>query len=272
MIGGIALVTGGGSGIGRDCVLAYANEGVRGIVIADIDEKAALSTANASRELAVNADFEALAVRVDVSNEESVNNLMDKTIKTFGRIDYFVNSAGVGVTLPAEIGLSSVEEFERFFQVNTKGTFLCVRAATQAMKQQEPKIVEGRLGPRHIGRGVIINMASCNAFMATPNITQYTVAKHAVLGMTRNAALDNAKYGIRVVAVCPSWVDTPMVDRAMAGDPSLKPLIERAVPLGRIASAEEVSDVVMFLSSHKASYITGVGWIVDGGATLTVHV
>ncbi|KAI1078225.1 hypothetical protein F5B20DRAFT_582456 [Whalleya microplaca] len=272
MLSGIALVTGGGSGIGRDCVLAYAHEGVRAIVIADINEEAALSAANASRELATNTDYEALAVRVDVSNEESVKSLVDTTVKTFGRIDYLVNSAGLGVTLPAEIGDASVEELDRFFHVNVRGTFLCIRAATQAMKQQDPRVVQGRLGPRPIGRGVIINLASCNAFMATPNITQYTVAKHAVLGMTRNAALDNAKYGIRVVAVCPSWVDTPMVDRAMAGNPALKPLIESAVPLGRIASAEEVSDVVTFLSSHKASYVTGVGWIIDGGATLTVHV
>ncbi|KAH6656003.1 hypothetical protein BKA67DRAFT_690700 [Truncatella angustata] len=271
MLGGVAIVTGGGSGIGRDCTLAYAYEGVRAIIVADIDVDAAQSSADESRKLAIHQDFEAIAFHVDVSSETSVNDMVSAATKRYGRLDYLVNSAGIGVQNPAEIASSSVDELDRFHNVNVKGTFLCVKAATRVMQGQERRVIQGRTGPLDVGRGSIINLGSCNSFMATAYITQYTVAKHAVLGLTRNAALDNAKYGIRVNAVCPSWVDTPMIDRAIEGDKSLKSHIDSVVPLGRIASPEDVSNVVMFLSSDKSSYVTGVGLIVDGGATLTVH-
>lgn len=143
------------------------------------------------------------------------------------------------------------------------------------LKQEARTITTGlRPGsaPRQIGRGVIINLGSCNSVMATPKLTPYTTAKHAILGLTRNAALDNAKYGIRVVAVCPSWVDTPMIDRAKLGDAGLQARIEKTVPLGRIATQQEVSDVIVFLSSYRASYITGTTYIIDGGATLSTAV
>ncbi|RAL07199.1 SDR family NAD(P)-dependent oxidoreductase, partial [Aspergillus homomorphus CBS 101889] len=116
-----------------------------------------------------------------------------------------------------------------------------------------------------IGRGCIINLGSCNSYIPTRGITQYTTAKHAVMGITKNAALDNAVHGIRVNAVCPSWVQGPMMDRALEGSPSLKEEVLKVIPLGRLALPEEVSEAVMFLSSPGASYITGVGWIIDGG-------
>ncbi len=169
--------------------------------------------------------------------------------------------------------------------------FLAVRAETRAMKKQEPRLLSSKNPKRGESRGVIINMGSCSSYAATPQMVQYTTSKHAVLGLTRNAgericssltarriiwhafllALDNAEFLIKVNSVCPSWVETPMVKEAVEGNPALKAFIEKCVPMGRIAQADEIADVVMFLSSPRSSYVTGSGWIVDGGTTLTVH-
>ncbi|PQE12338.1 Short-chain dehydrogenase reductase SDR protein [Rutstroemia sp. NJR-2017a BVV2] len=270
-ITGFALVTGAGSGIGRDTAIAFAIEGAAGVLFADIDENTATEAANESRNLAQNPSYQAYSIRVDVSDEASVVSMVNFAVEKFGKIDYCVNSAGVGVEHPLEIAEASVAEFERFWNVNVKGTLLCLKAESAAMKKQDIVTVPTRSGPRNIGRGTIINLGSCNSYMATPKIVQYTSAKHAVLGMTKNAALDNAPYGIRVNAICPSWVDTPMVARAVEGDPSLGELMKRTIPMGRIAQQQEVSDIIMFLSSPRSSYVTGAGWIVDGGTTLQLQ-
>ena len=200
----------------------------------------------------------------------------------------------VGVEDPKEVAAASLAEFERFYSVNVKGTLLCLRAVSAAMKEQKIKSIMGRSGLRDVGRGVIINLGSCNSYVATPNIIQYTSSKHAILGMTRNAgtsfaafssnlqytathfanllkALDNAPHHIRVNAICPSWVDTPMVKKAVAGDPKLAEMMTKIVPMNRIARPEEISDVILFLSSPRSSYVTGAGWLVDGGTTLQVQ-
>ncbi|KAI2602117.1 hypothetical protein GGR54DRAFT_625628 [Hypoxylon sp. NC1633] len=272
LMDGIALVTGAGSGIGLDCAVAFGVEGASGVVFADIDIAAAHRAAEQSKSTATNPAYRVLAVHVDVSNEGSVQRMVDRVREEFGRIDYSVNSAGIGVQQPRPVAETCMAEFERFFSVNVKGTMLCVRAVSQAMKEQEYRVSEGRTGPRNAGRGSIINMASANSFVAMPEIVQYTAAKHAVLGITKTAALDNAPHGIRVNAVCPSWVETPMADKAFAGNPDMLAAISDGIPMGRIACAEEVSDVVLFLSGPKASYVTGAGWLVDGGTTLRMKI
>ncbi|GLB08937.1 hypothetical protein AtubIFM57258_004846 [Aspergillus tubingensis] len=272
-IDGFALVTGAGSGIGRDCAIAYAIEGAAGVAFADLDPVAATAAAEESKSLATNPDYRALTIEVNVRDPDSVQEMVDTVVMAFGRIDYSVNSAGVGVEQPAEISKASVREFERFMDVNVKGTLLCVRAVSAQMKQQEARYFSLRKSTpaRSCGRGVIINLGSSNSYVATPNIVQYTASKHAVMGITRNAALDLAPYGIRVNSICPSWVETPMIERAVAGDPNLAFVMSRVVPMGRIATKEEVSDVLMFMSSPRASFVTGAGWMVDGGATLQLQ-
>ncbi|GAQ46571.1 hypothetical protein AtubIFM55763_001955 [Aspergillus tubingensis] len=272
-IDGFALVTGAGSGIGRDCAIAYAIEGAAGVAFADLDPVAATAAAEESKLLATNPDYRALTIEVNVRDPDSVQEMVDTVVMAFGRIDYSVNSAGVGVEQPAEISKASVREFERFMDVNVKGTLLCVRAVSAQMKQQEARYFSLRKSTpaRSCGRGVIINLGSSNSYVATPNIVQYTASKHAVMGITRNAALDLAPYGIRVNSICPSWVETPMIERAVAGDPNLAFVMSRVVPMGRIATKEEVSDVLMFMSSPRASFVTGAGWMVDGGATLQLQ-
>ncbi|RYP20628.1 hypothetical protein DL765_002699 [Monosporascus sp. GIB2] len=291
-IDGFALVTGAGSGIGRDCAIAYAIEGAKGVAFADINAEGALAAAEESKTVATNPDYQAISIQVDVSDEASVEQMVKATIAKFGRIDYNVNSAGVGVENPRIVSEASVPEFQRFFDINVKGTLHCLKAVSSQMRTQAPRILPSRSNSdgRNCGRGSIINLGSSNSYVATRHVVQYTTSKHAVLGMTRNAgkryikssvvqvplarlvnrlvALDLASDGVRVNAICPSWVETPMVERATAGDPDLAPLMKRAVPLGRIALREEISDVIMFMSSPRSSYVTGAGWMVDGGTTL----
>ncbi|KAL9091249.1 MAG: hypothetical protein Q9159_001544 [Coniocarpon cinnabarinum] len=267
----IGLITGGGDGIGRGCAFALAQAGFGGLVIADINETNAQATAELSKQYASSPDYETTVIKTDVSSEESVEGMVDETMRRFGRIDASVHCAGVGVEKPGAIDQASVSEFTRFFDVNVKGTFLCTKHVSRAMRLQKRSTVASTLGfaSRDVGRGSIINLGSAFSFVAAESLVQYVSAKHAVLGVTKTAAADNAKHGIRVNTVCPSWVDTPMISRAMAGDPGLQGMIERVVPLGRMATVDEVAELVVFLSGPSSSYLTGTSLAVDGGITAT---
>ncbi|PSN60582.1 NAD(P)-binding protein [Corynespora cassiicola Philippines] len=271
LIDGVALVTGAGSGIGRECCMAYASHGARAVVMADLNYSAALETARESKIHATHADYEALAIAVDVGDPESVDQMVAAAVQAFGRIDYSINSAGVGVQKPAPVDEADLEEMNRFWKVNVLGTLNCIKAVSKIMKLQKVRKSTTRGKTRDVGRGVILNLGSCSSFMATPEIVQYTTSKHAVMGMTKNTALDLAKHGIRVNAICPSWVETPMVNAAVEGNPSLSKLMEASIPMARIAKVEEIADVVVLMTSPLSSYVTGVGWIVDGGTTLQLH-
>jgi len=271
-IDGYALIIGGGSGIGKVCALAFAKEGAAGVIVADIDLDAAQQVAAASETQATNAKFMAKAVHTDVTQEESVKLVTTQMQQWFGRIDYCVNCAGIGVQLANEVAQADVPEFDRFLDVNVKGTLLVMRYVSAAMKLQEPRPVDEGLAARGTTRGAIVTLGSAQSFASAPGMIQYTTSKFAVLGLSKNAALDNATHGIRVNCLCPSWVDTPMVQKAVDNVEGLKQFIEAAVPLGRMARPEEIADCALFLCSPRSSYVTGCGFIVDGGTTLTVHV
>ncbi|KAI1817434.1 hypothetical protein GGS20DRAFT_591879 [Poronia punctata] len=268
-ISGNALVVGGGSGIGRACATLLAKEGAEVIVVADIVIQAAIDAVAECRRVAVNKKFRAEAFHVDVTQESSVHSLVEKTVQNFGRVDYCVNCAGIGVQRATDIAGMPLDEFRRFLDINTIGTFLVTKEVSIVMRAQEPRAVAHGSPGRGTTRGSIVNLGSGSSLIATPGVLPYTTSKHAVLGLCKNSALDNAPYGIRVNCVCPSWTDTPMVQQAASGVEGLASLINSAVPLGRIAMPEEIADAVVFLCGPRSSYVTGCGFIIDGGTTLT---
>ncbi|KAI0861220.1 NAD(P)-binding protein [Xylaria cubensis] len=266
---GFSLVIGGGNGIGQACALAFSKAGTRGVMVADIDLEKAKAVVAECKRVSTRSEFRADVIHVDVTLESSVQGAIAHTVATFKRIDYCIVSAGIGVRDAKEMSDADTAEFSRFFQVNVQGTFFVVREVSAAMKLQEPKANDNVSGKRGYSRGTIVILGSVASFLSQPRQVQYTASKHAVLGIARNAALDNIAYDIRVNCLCPSWVDTQMVRHALDTVPGLQRMIEGAVPMGRLAQPEEIADTAMFLCSPNSSYITGSSFIVDGGTTLT---
>ncbi|KAI0102493.1 NAD(P)-binding protein [Nemania sp. FL0031] len=270
---GVALVTGAASGIGKEVALAFAESGVEGVVLADINEQGAKEAAEECKKYANATNFRAIAIQVDVTEEASVQNMVDTAVREFGRIDYNVNSAGMGNMSGAVISNLKIDTFSETFEVNVKGTMLCNRAVAKIMASQEPLSYTGRHGTRSLGRGSIVNLASVNSYIAAPGMTSYTASKHAVIGLTKSSdmTIDCQKDNIRVNAVCPSWVDTPMNHASLERVPQLAQMIKAFSPLHRVANVEEVADYIIFLCSPSASYINGTGLVIDAGMTVSAH-
>ncbi|RYP78474.1 hypothetical protein DL769_003179 [Monosporascus sp. CRB-8-3] len=267
-ITGYAFIAGGASGIGRACAIGLAKEGAAGIVIADLNLEAAKQVAAECKAEATMAEFRVDALYLDVTREDSLKIAIDHVLGMFGRIDYCVNCAGIGVQSTREISEANAAEFRRFLEVNVEGAFLLTRSVSAVMKRQELKPDGSNSSGRGQGRGVIVNLGSASSFVATPCMVQYTTAKHALIGLTKNAALDNAAHGIRVNCVCPSWVDTPMIQRAKDGGVDIDSLVKAAVPLGRIAKPEEILPVIVMADQQKPSenpdLLVSAGYISTG--------
>ncbi|KAL7794099.1 hypothetical protein V8C43DRAFT_305140 [Trichoderma afarasin] len=186
-INGNAFIVGGGSGIGRACALGLAKDGAKGIVIVDMNLEAASRVAAECRDIATAINFRAESLKVDVSQEESVARATKYMVDTFERIDYCINCAGIGVQLARGISEADFNEFSRFLRIHVEGTFLLVRSVSAAMQLQELKPVDPANPGRGGTRGSIVTLGSGNSFAAAPHLVQYTAAKHAVLGVTKNA-------------------------------------------------------------------------------------
>lgn len=273
---GFALITGAAAGIGKDTAFAFAEAGVQGVAFADVNEQGAQEAAEESRKYATNAEYKTLVLKVDMSDEVGVQEMVDRTVKEFGRIDYAVNSAGLGNVSGAMTPNLKLDVFNKTIDVNVKGAVYFARAITAIMAAQDELIHTSgsRYGntTRTLGRGSLVFLGSVNSYITSPGMLNYTTSKHAIVGITKSVAMDCLKSKIRVNAVCPSWVDTPMNHATIQRVPQMEQLIKMISPLGRVASTEEVVDYIIFLCSPSATYINGTGLTVDAGITLGVQV
>ncbi|KAL9004105.1 MAG: hypothetical protein Q9180_009862 [Flavoplaca navasiana] len=267
----IVLITGAAGGIGEETAFAFAEAGVSAIAFADIDEQKAAQVAETSKGFATNKDYRTLVLPVDVTDPTSVQHMVDETSRVFGRIDHNVNAAGIDNDSHSPISDSTIEDFDRVMNINAKGILTCTRAVSKAMLAQESRTVKTRSGTRDIGKGSIVNLGSANSYAAIPGKVAYVASKHAMMGITKTAALDLTSQGVRVNAVCPTWVRTPMFEEECSKNPQLQEMVKTLSPLGRAAEPDEIAGLILFLCGPAASYVTGTGLVVDAGLTLTVH-
>lgn len=241
----VAIVTGGSFGIGRATALAFSKKGAK-VVIADWSED------NETLNLIKDAGGEAIFVKCDVSKASDVKAMVEKAISTFGRLDYAFNNAGIeGVTAPVQD--CSEENWDKTIGVNLKGIWLC-------MKYEIPEILKQ-------GKGVIVNCASIAGLVGYSGLPAYAASKHGVIGLTKTSALECAKLGIRVNAVCPGAIKTPMIDRLTGKKKEVEQQFAAMEPIGRLGQPEEVANAVTWMCSDEASFITGHAMAVDGGWT-----
>ena len=246
--GQVALVTGGAAGIGRSTALAFAAIGIQ-VVVSDVDVAGGEATAELIRAAGGQASF----VPCDVTRDAEVAALVATVVEHHGRLDYAFNNAGVEFEKGFLAG-GTEHEFDTIMGVNVKGVWLCMKHELAQMLRQ--------------GSGAIVNAASVAGLTAAPKMSIYCASKHAVLGLTRSAAIEYAKKNIRVNAVCPGVIDTDMFRRAYESDPKKGEFAAAMHPLGRIGKPEEVAAAVLYLCSDVAAFTTGVALPVDGGVTV----
>lgn len=247
----VALVTGAAAGIGRSTALLFAAEGAK-VVVSDVDEKGGNETATMIK---ANGD-EAVFVKADVSKAKDVAALLATALKTYGRIDCACNNAGIEGKI-VSFHEQTESNFDAIMAVNVKGVFLCLKAEIEHMRQS--------------GGGAIVNLSSVAGLIGFPGLSPYVASKHAVVGMTRNAALEYGKEGIRVNAICPGGIDTRMLDsladQASGGKLSTHDMMDPLHPIGRIGKSQEVAELIVWLCSDRAGFVTGAAVPVDGGYT-----
>ena len=243
--GKVCVITGAGAGMGREAALLFAEEGAR-VCVADVDADAAERTAAEARD--------AFPVRVDVAEAQSVRAMYDETKARYGGIDVLYNNAGISPADDASILETEVDAWQRVQDVNTKGVFLCC-------KHGIPHLLER-------GGGSVINVASFVALVgaATSQIS-YTASKGAVLSLSRELAVQFARQGVRVNALCPGPVETPLLLRIWGDDPGAAQRRLVHLPMGRLAKPREIVNAALFLASDESSYVNGATFLVDGGLT-----
>ncbi len=239
----VAIVTGGAFGIGRATALDFAWNGAK-VCVADVVDDS--HTVDAIRS----EGGEAIFCHCDVSSEADVRAMVEKTVSTFGRLDFAFNNAGIeGHTDNTQ--LCTAENWDRTLGVNLRGVWLC-------MKYEIPEMLKQR-------KGAIVNCASIAGLVGFAGLPAYVASKHGVVGLTKCAAIENAKTGIRINAVCPGVIHTPMIDRTTGKNKAVEKMYEDMEPVGRMGEPEEVADVVMWLCSDSSSFVIGDAIAVDGG-------
>ncbi|GAB3401721.1 SDR family oxidoreductase [Massilia agilis] len=245
--GKVVLVTGAAAGIGRATALAFGRAGAC-VVVAD----SSVDGGHATAAMIVEAGGKALYVNANVTRASDVEALVDKAVSRYGRIDCAVNNAAIEEEQAGMLDTDDAQ-YDRIMGVNVKGVWLCMKAELRQMMQQ--------------GGGTIVNMASVAGLVALPTRSLYTASKHAVVGLTKSAAVEYARAGIRVNSLCPGAVRTPMFARMLERDPQLEEKLKDTYPMGRLAEPAEVANAVMWLCSDQSSFVTGHQLAIDGGLT-----
>ena len=243
--GKVCVITGAGGGMGREAALLFSDEGAQ-VCVADVDGAAAEQTASDARD--------AFAIEVDVADAESVRGMYEETARRYGGIDVIYNNAGISPADDASILETEPDAWQRVQDVNTKGVYLCCKYGI-------PHLLEG-------GGGSVINVASFVALVgaATSQIS-YTASKGAVLSLSRELAVQFARQGVRVNALCPGPVETPLLLRIFGDDPAAYERRRVHLPMGRLAKPREIVNAALFLASDESSYVNGATFLVDGGLT-----
>jgi NAD(P)-dependent dehydrogenase (short-subunit alcohol dehydrogenase family) len=246
--GKVVLVTGAAGGIGRATALAFGRAGAC-VVVADLS----VDGGHATAAMIVEAGGKALFVQTNVTRAADVEALIDKTVSYYGRLDCAFNNAGIE---EEHLALADTDEalFDRIMNVNVKGTWLCMKYQIRQMLKQE-------------GGGSIVNTASVAGLVGAPTQAVYAASKHAVVGMTKTAAAEYGRDGIRINSVCPGVINTPMLARALERDPARQKKLRNLHPIGRFGDVTEIANAALWLCSEQASFVTGHQLAVDGGLT-----
>ena len=245
----IALITGAGSGIGRATSLVMAREGAT-LVVSDINAEGGEETLSAVKDLGADGIF----VHADVSKSDDVQALIAQAVQTYGRLDCAYNNAGIEGYMAGRLHEYPEDTWDRLIDINLKGVWLCLKHEIPQMLQQ--------------GGGAIVNTASAAGLVGSRRLSAYVASKHAVVGLTKAAALEYAADGVRVNAVCPGIIDTPMVQRLIGGrEADYEATIPARQPIGRLGTPAEIAESVAWLCSDAASLVTGLAMAVDGGFT-----
>jgi NAD(P)-dependent dehydrogenase (short-subunit alcohol dehydrogenase family) len=245
--GQVALITGAASGMGLSSARAFADAGAA-VVLADANPSALEAATNTLGQ----GGRKALAVTCDVSDEEQVATMLGHTVATFGRLDMAFNNAGIQVP-PSDAADEAAEAFDRVNAIDLRGVWACMKHELKQMREQ--------------GSGAIVNCSSLGGLVGLPSRAAYHASKHGVIGLTRSAALEYAPRGIRINAVCPGTIDTPMVSDMLEKQKDAMAEIMKQQPIGRLGRADEIAAAVLWLCSPGASFVIGVALPVDGGFT-----
>lgn len=246
MSGEIVLVTGAASGIGRATAIAFAQAGATAVVVADIDQAGGDETVRQVVKAGARSEF----VRTDVSKKDDIDRLVEHTVRQYGRLDVAVNNAGIEGRSAPLVDLTEAD-WDTVLDVNAKSVFLSMHAELPHMIAQ--------------GSGAIVNVTSIAGMVGFTWISPYVASKHAIIGLTKTAALEVAKKGVRVNAVAPGIVRTPMIDRFTHGDAAVQAGMMELEPVGRFGTPEEIANAILWLGSDKSRFVTGETLVVDGG-------
>lgn len=243
--GKTALITGAASGIGRTTALNLAAQGGQ-LIVSDVNDAGGQETV----DLITKEHGEAIFIHADVSKKGDVVNLIEQGVKHFGKLDIAINNAGIGGPF-APTGQYQDEAWDRVIAINQTGVFYCMREELKHMASNK--------------RGAIVNISSIAGLKSMPNASAYVASKHAVIGLTKTAALEYARYNIRVNAVCPVFTRSPLFDKMFDIDPSFEEKLKRNIPLRRYGQPEDIANAILWLCDDASSFVTGLSMPVDGG-------